>query len=129
MGRSWFGFLAILFVITGCSSDYTFSTNLDRENFRDYFAPSRIKVYQSISPPAQFKSLGKIVGESCKRQDNDVPPTIDAARIDAQRQASRIGANALIIEHCSTIKGKEAKPCVEVVRCSGQAIQDETIDD
>lgn len=114
--------LASAFALSACSGDYAFTSNLDKNNFRRYFAPSNVKVYQGISPPKHFQPLGDVVGESCQANARQPEPTIDEARTDAQRQVVDLNGNGLIVEQCETLQGKDAAPCVQAVRCYGTAV-------
>ena len=40
--------LIICLLLTSCAENYTVNTNLDKKNFEEYFAPSRVKMYKSI---------------------------------------------------------------------------------
>lgn len=122
MIKTILGHLAMLGLLSSCASQYQVSTNLDKKNFRDYFSPSAVKIYQSEQDfPRRYKELGLVEGESCQQQEHlELPNEIDA-RTDARQKAYDKGANGIIFSGCTLIENDQAdRVCVRTRVCYGR---------
>ncbi|WP_082897173.1 Rcs stress response system protein RcsF [Thalassotalea crassostreae] len=107
--------LAILSVSCGMSVD----TNLDKENFDEYFATGGVVMYQSEDEfPGKSDFLGLVEGDSCKLKSNDKPANEIDARTMARNRAADMGANGVIFTSCTLIEDQQ---CLEAMVCYGKA--------
>jgi RcsF protein len=106
--------------ITSCSN-YTFSSNIDKAKFQQYFAPSQVKIYDDVQHmPATNRYLGAVSGESCQTKAHLMQANKQEARTNARHQAAKLSANAIIFTGCAQNKTKQ---CLSLVICYGQAYQ------
>lgn len=114
-----------LCVVTSCANQYSVTTNLDKENFKHYFSPGKVKIYQQESDITSAKTyLGSVDGEDCQKElHHEVPNEINA-RTNARRKAYDLNANAIVFSGCALIDDNSAnKQCVATVVCYGKAFQ------
>ncbi|MFT5880501.1 MAG: RcsF protein [Moritella sp.] len=112
--------LLICVVLTGCSH-YPIHTNLDKENFTDYFSISNVTYYQTKDlQKYHVEQLGFVEGESCQQMLNQPPAEQEQAMIAAKRQAATLGANGIIIRSCIT--PPPSKACHSSYVCYADAI-------
>ncbi len=118
-------------VLTGCSSHYTLSTNLDKENFRTYFSPAQVKIVVSESDfTGRYKLIGLVEGQDCQAQPHHAVPDEIAARTQARLQAFEQKSNAVIFTGCALISDDQAsKQCHATVVCYAKAYKVEQIKD
>lgn len=126
--------LAIIFTaiaLSACSSKYTLSTNLDKENFKDYFSHSQVKVVEDEGEfSGRYKLIGMVEGQNCQAKTHHATPDKIAARTQARQQAFALEANAVIFTGCALIDDDQAnKQCVATVVCYGKAYQVEQFKD
>ncbi|WDE14506.1 rcsF protein [Thalassomonas haliotis] len=108
-------------LLAGCSSQYKVSTNLDEENFRDYFSPTRVKIYQNEQEfPGDYRYIGLVEGQDCQLKAHHAVPDEINARSGARRQAVQKNANAVIFTGCADI---ESARCVSLRVCYAKAYQ------
>ncbi len=122
----------IIFVaafITGCAKINDISTNLDRENFKSYFSPTKVKIYTDENEfVGKHKFLGLVEGESCQEKAHHASPNEIDARTEARGKAYKLGANAIIFSQCVLIEeDKAAKYCLASTVCYGRAYQIEQV--
>lgn len=112
-------------VLIGCSTQYQVSTNIDQENFTEYFSPTAVTIYTSEQEISNiFNNLGLVEGESCQAKAHHSEPDLIEARTDARRKAYQLGANGIIFSGCSIIENVQAdKHCVKTRVCYGRALQ------
>ncbi|WP_426357624.1 Rcs stress response system protein RcsF [Pseudocolwellia sp. HL-MZ19] len=115
--------LLALSLLASCSSKFDTSTNLDAENFTNYFAPSKVKIYPSITDiTGPHKYLGVVEGEDCQLKAHHAKPDEVIARTDARKKASELKANAIVFSGCTMLTGgSTAKQCIATTVCYGQA--------
>ena len=90
--------------LTGCSTYYTVSTNLDKENFQTYFSPSKVEIVESEADfNGRFKLIGLVEGQDCQAKAHHAKPNKIAARTQARRQAYDQESNAVIFTGCALI--------------------------
>ena len=111
--------------ITGCAKITDISTNLDRDNFKHYFSPTKVKIVKNESDfTGKYKFVGLVEGESCQEKSHHAAPNEIEARTQARRQAYDLGANAIIFSQCVMITDdKAAKQCIASSICYGRAYQ------
>lgn len=119
---------AALFV-TGCAKINDISTNLDRENFQNYFSPTKVKIVASEKEFAgKYKFLGLVEGESCQEKAHHAVPNEIDARTEARGKAYKLEANAIIFSQCVMIEeDKASKYCVASTVCYGRAYKVEQV--
>lgn len=115
--------IPLLLLIVSCASQYTVSTNLDKENFRRYFSANEVTVYESESDiKTRYQNLAAVEGESCQTREHHEAADEITARTDARRQAFKLGANAIVFSGCTLIDSKSAdKQCITTRVCYGRA--------
>ena len=61
-------------IASGCAN-YAFNSNLDKENFDEYFKPGSVRIYeQDELADLNYLYLGTIEGESCQADANQAVP-------------------------------------------------------
>jgi len=113
--------LSSILLLSNCASHYEASTNLDRENFVQYFAPAKVKIYQSEQEiKGQYIEVGRVEGEDCQAKAHLAKPDEVIARTDARRKAYNQGANAIVFSGCATVTTKQ---CVSQTICYGRTFK------
>ena len=113
---------ALLAVLLGGCQDVAFETNLDPDNFTEYFKPSSVEVYTNESIlQHRFKSLGLVTGLACQETEDDFIARESEARTDAKLKAADLGANGIVFGKC--IRLEKTAACVVSVACYGKAFQ------
>lgn len=116
-------FLPIIFVLlfTTACSNFEYSTNLDKENFDEYFKPSEVTVYQkSDLEDLEYDVIGAVDGSSCQQKENEVPANERDARTKGRINAADMGANGVIFQTC--LKIEPDKTCITNTICYGRAL-------
>lgn len=81
-------------IASGCA-DFAFNSNLDKENFDEYFKPGSVRIYeQSELADLNYLYLGTVEGESCQSDANQAVPNAGEARTLARRRVADMGATA-----------------------------------
>ena len=112
-------FLAIL--LAGCDS-FTFHTNLDPYNFREYYKPSTVsEVSDAQLAGSRYTSLGLVEGLACQANEQDYIATPGDARTDARIKAANLGANAIQFRKC--VKLEDTPACKVSVTCYAEAFK------
>lgn len=108
-------------IASGCAN-YAFNSNLDKENFDEYFKPSSVNVYQSSAlDELNYLSLGTVEGESCQLDINQPIPTAAQARTEARRKVADMGGNGVVFDSCSELANPPG--CLKQIVCYGQALK------
>ncbi|RJG47626.1 Rcs stress response system protein RcsF [Motilimonas pumila] len=111
---------AALALLTGCSN-FSFDSNLDKENFDEYFKPSQVQVYEKEQlEDKQYIHLTTIEGSVCQESERDPVPTLADARTQARIAAAEVGANGIIFKSCIETSDDY---CMAASICYGQAIK------
>jgi RcsF protein len=115
--------------LSACSTQYTVSTNLDKENFKSYFSHSQVRVVEDEKDfMGRFKLIGMVEGQNCQAKNHHAAPNEIAARTQARRQAFEQKANAIIFSGCALINDEQSnKQCIASVVCYGKAYQVEQV--
>lgn len=121
-------------LISACASRYSVSTNLDNENFKNYFSPTKVVIYKdeqamlaqsnsaNDAKKKKYHYLGAVEGEDCQAKEHHQAPDEINARTNARRTAFELGANAIIFSGCALIENNEAdKQCIATIVCYGKA--------
>jgi len=108
-------------LLSFCASNYEVSTNLDRDNFVQYFAPAKVKVYNSEQDiQGNYIEIGHVEGEDCQEKAHHAIADEQIARTDARRKAFNQGANAIVFSGCATVTTKQ---CVSQMICYGRTFK------
>ena len=115
--------LILSLLAAGCAKINDISTNLDRDNFKNYFAPTKVKIVESEKDfTGKYQFIGLVEGESCQEKSHHAAPNEIDARTEARRQAYKLDANAIIFSQCVIIEeDKAAKYCLASTVCYGRA--------
>lgn len=113
--------LVLTLLIIGCAPITSVKTNLDPENFTNYFAPFKVKIYNSIKElPKERQLIGLVEGDDCQQKPHLAAPDQIKAKNMARRQAAELKANAVIFSQCIAV---ENKACHASIVCYAQAYQ------
>jgi len=94
----------LMLLLASCSGNFTGRANIDTQNFRDYFAPSKVEIYQSIDEfTGKYKYLGLVDGEDCQSKAHLAKPDNVIARTQARTKAYQLKANAIIFTGCALL--------------------------
>jgi RcsF protein len=109
----------LMTLLSGCSL-FQVHTNLDKENFTEYFKPGSVNVLDKAQIlDANATSIGTVEGESCQSKDIQAPPNISDAQTDARRKVADKGGNAVVFGKCISMPA--TTECVASMVCYGQA--------
>lgn len=118
---------ATLVLLASCAKISTVTTNVDRQNFKDYFAPSKVEIYESEQDFAgNYQFIGGVEGESCQQKPHHALPDPVEARTQARGKAFDLGANAIVFSGCTEVQTKQ---CHATTLCYGKAYVVQTIDE
>jgi RcsF protein len=125
----------LLLLMTSCSSNFV-STNLDKNNFKDYFSASNVKIYQSEkSFNARYQFIGIVEGQDCQVKAHHAAPDEVNARTEARQQAYDKQANGIVFSKCALLTQEQlaqlndstdAQQCHAIVICYAKAYAIET---
>ncbi|MFB0955320.1 MAG: exopolysaccharide biosynthesis protein, partial [Aeromonadaceae bacterium] len=91
-----FSYLLAATLLTGCSG-YSFHTNLDKENFTEYFKPGSVALVDKAQlAELDYQILGTVEGVSCQEDNSQPVPVIGDARTEARTRTADLGGNALL---------------------------------
>ncbi|RCU48888.1 MULTISPECIES: Rcs stress response system protein RcsF [Corallincola] len=114
---------ALLLTLSGCSG-YSLHTNLDKQNFDDYYRPSSVTVYTAEQlTDLNYKELGPVQGESCRNRSDLPPAQVSDARTQARTSVAEMGGNGVTFSQCLTLTGDDSLPgCIDSIICIGTAL-------
>ena len=102
-------------------SNFEFSSNLDKENFTEYFKPSQVTIYEkSQLTGLDYTFIGTVEGSSCQEEANDRPADIKQARTNARIQAANLNANGIVFQSCLTFPADSS--CISNIICYARAL-------
>jgi RcsF protein len=117
-------------LIASCSGRYV-STNLDKENFSDYFSPSRVKIFeQEKDIKLRHNYIGIVEGQDCQIKPHHALPDEVNARTEARRHAFEQQANAVVFSGCTLLtseklaqlnRSNDTQQCHAIVICYAKA--------
>jgi len=123
-------------LLSSCSNNFV-STNLDQENFKQYFSASHVKIYKNEKEfNARYKFVGLVEGYDCQTKPHHAVPDEINARTQARRQAFNINANGIVFSGCAMLtqeklaqlnSSNDAQQCHAVVICYAKAYTIEAI--
>jgi RcsF protein len=122
------GLILLVWLLSACTNQYSVSTNLDKDNFKHYFSPSEVVIYQDESNIiGKYRYLSSVEGEDCQKESHLQAPDEIVARTNARRKAYQVGANAIVFTGCVLIeKDINDKQCLSTKVCYGKAFQVES---
>lgn len=114
--------LCSLVCLTGCSW-FSFSTNVDPENFTEYYKSSLVKQYhkEDLQTLENYEDLGPVEGISCQAAPEEAEPKEKLAMKYMLESAYDIGANAVVTGKC--IELEATLHCIKEYTCYGQALK------
>lgn len=113
--------VAVGTLIVGCQ-DVAFETNLDPDNFTEYFKPSSVEIYTNETIlEHHYESLGLVTGLACQETEDDFIARESDARTDARIKAADLGANGIVYGKC--IRLEKTAACAVSVTCYGEAFK------
>ncbi|MFM2482441.1 Rcs stress response system protein RcsF [Celerinatantimonas sp. YJH-8] len=109
-------------LLSGCSL-YPFHSNVDKENFKEYFKTSKIQVLTKEQLlEHHYQVLGTLEGHACQEKDNQPPADKKQAQVDLIRQAADMPqANAVVFSTCASYPADNV--CYSSVSCYGKVVQ------
>lgn len=117
--------------VAACNSNYQLSTNLDKENFQQYFSAAEVKIYENESDmPARHKFIGLVEGQDCQEKSHHAEPDEISARTQARQQAFEQKANGIVFTGCAALapehlaqlsQSNDAQQCHAITICYGKA--------
>lgn len=108
-------------VLAGCSQ-YSFHTNMDKENFTNYFKPGSVALVDKAQlDDLNYVVLGTVEGNSCQEDDRQPVPSAADARTEARRRTADMGGNALQLSQCLELGATPG--CKASITCYGQALK------
>lgn len=120
-------FISLCLLFTTACSNFNYSTNLDKDNFDEYFKPSQVIIYQkSELNDLDYRVISAVDGSSCQQKENEISANERDARTKARFNAADMGANGITFQTCLTIKPDNA--CITNIICYGRAL-DVSIDE
>lgn len=127
--------LLLMLSITSCSNRYV-STNLDAENFNQYFSASKVHIYPSENNiDGRYQFIATVEGQDCQVKPHHAIPNEINARTQARQQAASMQANGIVFSKCALLppmqlaqlnNSNDAKQCHAIVICYGKAYAIET---
>jgi len=115
--------LSLLYLMTGCSTNYVWNTNFDREKIADYFKPSQVELVSQVGNQARL--ITSLVATRCSMQPPVEEQIYTEIRTELRRRSADAGANRLIIEQCQTYQLTDNKRCPIQSICDGRAFFEE----
>jgi len=126
---------SLILLLASCSTGYV-STNLDKENFSDYFSASNVEIYSSEKEfNARHQFIGMVEGQDCQVKAHHAVPDEINARTQARRQAFDNKANGIVFSNCALLSqeklaqlnsSNDAQQCHAIVICYAKAYAIET---
>ncbi len=91
-------------IASGCA-DFAFNSNLDKENFDEYFKPGGVRIYeQNQLADLNYLYLGTVEGESCQADANQAVPNAGEARTLARRRVADMGGNGVSFDRVRRVQ-------------------------
>ncbi|MCW8832431.1 MAG: Rcs stress response system protein RcsF [Colwellia sp.] len=128
--------IAAILSMTACNTNYQVSTNLDKENFQQYFSAAEVKIYESEKDmPTRRQFIGLVEGQDCQEKPHHAAPDNINARTQARQKAFEQKANGIIFTGCAELtpeqlvqlsQSSDAQQCHAITICYGKAYLVET---
>lgn len=104
--------------LSGCSL-FNVHTNLDKENFTEYFKPSSVEIMEKNQlTDLNTVMLGTVEGESCQADDTQPQPNKTDAVTAMRRKVADMGGNTLVLGKCAEMPA--TTNCKASLVCFGQ---------
>ncbi|PCI62828.1 MAG: rcsF protein [Gammaproteobacteria bacterium] len=112
--------ISILSLLSSCSN-FTVTTNIDKEKFKDYLSPQYVTIFENEAQLPTFNQyIGLVEGESCQLKPYLASPSKIDARTQARRRAYKMQANAVVFTNCAQ---RKTERCHQLLICFGKAYQ------
>jgi len=122
-------------LLTNCASN-SISTNIDKENFDQYFSAAKVKIYSSEKEfNGRYQFISSVEGQDCQVKPHHAIPDEINARTQARKQAFEQQANGIVFSGCALLTheqlsqlndSNDAKQCHAIVICYAKAYAIET---
>jgi len=129
-------FISPLIILMASCSTHNVSTNLDKQNFSNYFSAANVEIYQSEKDiNASYQFIGAVEGQDCQIKAHHAVPDEINARTQARRQAFDKQANGIVFSNCALLpqeqlaqlnNSNDAQRCHAIVICYAKAYAIET---
>ena len=115
-------FIIPVLCLSGCSW-FSFSSNIDPDNFTEYYRAAGIEQYTKadLDKFDSYEDLGDIEGISCQVTEKDAEPVEALARRYLLESAADLGANAVIMGKC--IELENTLHCLKEYTCYARALK------
>jgi RcsF protein len=120
----------LIILLASCSSHYV-STNIDKDNFTEYFSANSVTVYPSEKDiEGRYKLVSIVEGQDCQIKAHHAVPNKANARTEARREASKKQANGIVFSQCTLLSHErlaqlnnttDAQQCHAIVICYAKA--------
>jgi len=118
--------IAAMLTLTSCAPITSFQTNVDPQNFKNYFGSRNMPVFKSESEfVSNYQLVSVVEGVSCQAKPSDATPSLATARTNAKKSAYDKGANAIIFTGCTTIS---TNVCHQELVCYAKAYDVVSVD-
>ena len=125
----------LIVLLTSCSVE-NLSTNLDKDNFSDYFSAGNVEIYKNEKDiMARYQFIGAVEGQDCQTKAHHAVPDEINARTQARRQAFDKQANGIVFSGCALLtqqqlsqlnNSNDAQQCHAIVICYAKAFSIES---
>lgn len=125
----------LIALLVSCSTPNV-STNLDKENFSNYFSAGNVEIYKSEKDiNARYQFIGAVEGQDCQIKAHHAVPDEINARTQARRQAFDNQANGIVFSNCALLtqeqltqlnSSNDAQQCYAIIICYAKAYAIET---
>ena len=113
-------FLFSIILLSSCSY-FSFSTNLDPENFTQYQKEVNLKTYSKNELiDLDYLDLGTVEGVSCQAEENDQRANINEAKNIIREKALKKEANGIVYSKCFDLENTPG--CITSVSCYARII-------
>lgn len=114
--------LGIFVLLNGCADHYQVNSNLDPQNFQQYFKTSSVQEMTNQQlRQYNYTVISTVEGNSCQEKSNQPPANISDAKVDALRKAADVKANAIVFSTCTTYPADNV--CFSSISCYAKAIK------
>lgn len=116
---------AVSLLLSSCSGNYTFESNLKADGAKQYFSASNVAIYNNIDEfESHYQYIGSVEGDDCQLEPHLAAPDPIIARTKARQLAYKKNANAVIFTSCVEV---ENKFCTAQIVCYAKAYQVSTV--
>ena len=122
--------IPFIILLSSCSTGYI-STNLDKQNFNEYFSAANVDIYTNEKNiKAHYQFIGTVEGQDCQKKSHHAVPDEIIARTQARRSAFEIQANGVVFSNCALLtqeqlaqlnNSNDAQQCHAILICYAKA--------